>query len=399
MNNGTSFLTARGLERRLKRHLLKTHQLFLAITTPGFEALLRKELEQIPDVTIEQQIGGGIEFSGPIDLVYTTNLRLRTANRVLMRIDSFVARSYPELFNKSRKISWELFCGFTRQVSFSVSSKSSRLHHTEHITGAVFDGMKEVMARLGSKMELVTTSPIRFFIRFVDDFCTVSIDTSGDLLYKRGFRINTAFAPIRETTAAALLLSMGWERFDRIIDPLCGSGTFALEAASLALNRAPGTLRSFSFFHWPLFNAEKWERIKTQIVHQQQVASRVQISATDINAAAITAARENAQRAGLADSISFFISDFFDLAGDRVVGNRGLLIANLPYGKRVAAEGMELQVFYKKFGEHLRRAFNGWHFGVVVADQHFERVSRLRVEKELRFSNGGIPVRFLSGIA
>jgi putative N6-adenine-specific DNA methylase len=241
-----ALLTPVGLARRIKRRLSKTVREYLAIATPGFEPVLEKELRVFPGVTIKRAINGGVEFYGPLAAAYHANLKLRTANRVLMRIDTFVARSLPELYQKTKRIHWELFTGFEKEVAFEASSGSSRLHHTDNIIKGVHQGIVDRMKPLGVGVTHHQDARIKVFIRFSHDKCTLSVDSSGELLHKRGYRLETAHAPLRETVAAGLLLHAGWEAFPVIADPLCGSGTFIIEAAMLAHNRAPGADRSCS---------------------------------------------------------------------------------------------------------------------------------------------------------
>ncbi len=386
-------LTSRGLERRLKRHLLKEPQDYLAVTTPGFEHITADELTGI-NAAVKNRISGGVEFSGGLDLVYLSNLRLRTANRVLMRIGSFTSRSYPELYNKAKRISWELYIGFNKEISFSVSSHNSRLHHSEKISDAVYDAIKEEMGKLGLEVKKSRESSLRFFLRLADDVCTISIDTSGELLYKRGYRREVGHAPIRETTAAALLMESQWEKYPLIVDPLCGSATFMLEAALMACNRAPGINRDFAFSFWPCFNESKWERLKREALQEERKNCRLQLVASDISSDAIRASEENLKNLGLDGAVKLSRQDCLSFKPESE--EKGLIISNLPYGKRVGA-GMEIREFYRMFGAHLRCYFQGWSYGFVVEDPDFEKIAGLERKKEIRFVNGGLKVRFVQG--
>lgn len=386
-------LTPRGLERRLKRHLFKAPQDYLAVTTPGFEYITAKELTGI-NADVKNRISGGVEFSGGLDLVYSANLRLRTANRVLMRIGSFTSRSYPELYNKAKRISWELYVGFNNEVSFSVSSHNSRLHHSENISDAVYDAIKEEMGKLGLEVKKSRESPLRFFLRLSDDICTISIDTSGELLYKRGYRREVGHAPIRETTAAALLIESQWEKYPLLVDPLCGSATFMMEAALMAYNRAPGICRDFAFSTWPCFSESKWERLKREARQEERKNHKLQLFASDISSEAIRASEENLKNLVLEGAVKLSRQDCLSFKPESE--KKGLIISNLPYGKRVGA-GVEIREFYRMFGVHLRSHFSGWNYGLVVADAEFEKIAGLERKKEIRFVNGGLKVRFVQG--
>ena len=392
------FLSPAGLERRLKRHLLKETQKFFAITTPGFEKILEKELSLLPECKVESMINGGVEFSGPLALVYYANLKLRTANRVLLRVDSFIAKSYPELFNKASRIDWELYAGFARKIAWEVSAHSSRLHHTANIEKTVSDACAAHMRSLGVNATRQDEAPVRFHVRLADDTCTISIDSSGDLLHKRGYRQEIGHAPLRETIAACLLLHAHYNAFPVIADPLCGSGTFLIEAALMAAVRPAGANRSFVFEHWPSFRPALWERIEREASANEKSGHSIRIIGSDISSSAIEQAGRNAERAGVRQSIDLSCGSCFDFNKDGSAGRTGLAISNLPYGKRAFAGHRDLGKFYGDWGSHLKRYCRGWHFGFAVADRSFSRLAGLPVRSELRFDNGGITVYFVSGI-
>lgn len=388
-------LTPRGLERRVKRYLASQPCNFFAITVPGFEQILMQEVAALPDVSHVTATDGGVEFTGAFDTVYFANMQLRTANRVLMRIDSFTARSYPELYNKAKRIKWEIYSGFQTDIAFSVSSVSSRLHHTENIENAVFDSMKEVMESLGVAIKKEKYTAIKYHIRFHDDQCTISIDSSGELLYRRGYRTEVAHAPIRETTASALLLACECYNYPVIADPMCGSGTFLLEAQLITDRISPGLSRSFAFETWPSFMESKYFRLKKNVLADCK-QSTCTLVGSDISDIAVNAAIINCQQAGSAERISFMQKDFFTFNTDDVYGLKGLIISNLPYGKRVG-ENTALHALYKNIGKHLKKHCKGWHYGFVTAERAFPSISGLPVSIEIRFVNGGIPVTFFSG--
>ncbi len=390
----SQLLTPRGLERRLKRYLLKTRHQFAAITTPGFEHVLRSELSELEGVEINDLISGGVQFCGPLDLIYSTNLCLRTANRILMRIGSFTARSYPELYNKCRRIDWELYCGFSDAVNISVSARNSRLHHTGNIGKTVFDALSEQMKKLGVHIKHDPNAAIVFHVRIFQDECMISVDSSGDLLYKRGYRLKTAFAPLRETIAGAVLKLARYSRYPVIMDLMCGSGVFILEAVSMALRKAPGISRSFAFMNWPAFNSHKWEKICREVKDEELEHTEKRFLASDINEEALCCARENAARLGVAGFVEISKQDCLTV---KPVTSPGLLISNLPYGKRIRASEPGLHEFFQKLGKHLRKQFRGWDFAFIAEDPDFAKISGLRVGEEVRFKNGGIAVRLVMG--
>lgn len=390
-------LTPRGLERRIKRHLTSPHHTFAAITTPGFESIAMGEISKLEGAAVKGCENGIVEFSGPFDLLYRANLSLRTVNRIILRIDELTARSYPELYNKFRRIRWDLYVGFSTTVSFVVSSRSSRLHHTDHIARTAFCSCADTMATFGVNLTESGNSDLKFHIRFLGDRCTLSIDTTGMLLYKRGYRQAVGRAPLRETSAAALLIAASWERYHTIVDFCCGSGSIVLEALQMACSRAPGLDRSFPFSGWPSFNAPLWNRMKKEAFAAVTESRVSRFLAMDIESSALDMVRLNCPQGDTGGTVLMEQGDCCTFNSSGQYGNSGLIISNLPFGKRVGAGEEGTAVFYRKLGHNLKKSCRGWNFGFLVADSRFERLSGLSCSTALTFSNGGIRVRFVTG--
>ncbi|HEV2123167.1 MAG TPA: THUMP domain-containing protein, partial [Chloroflexota bacterium] len=181
-------LSERALERRLKRHLMKEAHSFFTPCAPGFEDVLKREVEALPQVTLHDGERGGVSFSGPLDTVYHANLQLRTAHRVLLRIDDFLAQSYPALFDRVSRVPWELYLGFNKQYSLRVSAKTSRLRHHKNIAKTVHDGICKAVEPLGLSPTLQDEATLEIQVRLFQDRCSLSLDTSGEHLHKRGYR-------------------------------------------------------------------------------------------------------------------------------------------------------------------------------------------------------------------
>ncbi len=390
-------LTPRGLIRRVKRHLISNKQEFAAITFPGLENCSSEEISRLDGAVINKIENGIVEFSGPLDLVYTANLCLRTVNRVLMRIAGFTARSYPELYNKLLRVKWERYVGFTHYVSFTTSSRTSRLHHTDRITLTALSALNHYMSRFGLKVEEDPSASIRFFIRLYQDSCTLSIDSSGELLYRRGYRLTTGRAPLRETVAAALLEKAAWFKYHTIADPCCGTGSIVLEALQMVCKISPGLNREFAFFSWPSFNSKKWENIKKKAFSDIIRPQGVRIIASDINREAVDAVRKNSSAFSASELLTIERADCLKFNEDDRYGNSGLIISNLPFGKRIEASAGPVEYFYYKLGRHLKNYCRGWNFAFLIADPNFERKAGLSCRTELRFINGGIRVRLVTG--
>lgn len=385
-------LTSRALERRLKRHVMKERHDFLAVAAPGFERVLLAEVESLPDVTDARAVRGGVEFRGPFTTVYHANLRLATAHRVLWRVAEFLAQSHPMLYNKAGALPWERFLGFHKTVRFHVSSRGSKLHHPQKVAETLLAAANRALNPLGLAAEAAEDAPLTVHARLFRDRCTLSVDTSGEHLHRRGYRLHVGEAPIRETLAAGVLKTVSLEDYDLIVDPMCGSGTFVLEAARLLGHVAPGKDRAFAFEHLPSFQPTLWERLK-----REAAAREVPVAATvlgfDRDARVLTAARANAERAGVAGAAEFGVADALTLPYNalRAGYERPLLVSNPPYGKRLESGGA--RGLYADLAGALREA-PGWT--VALLTPHPGWVP-LAVDERLAFSSGGGDVTLLVG--
>jgi putative N6-adenine-specific DNA methylase len=310
------------------------------------------------------------------------NLWLRTATRVLVRMgEPFHATSFPELVRKASALPWERFVPGGARVAFHVTCHKSRLYHS----GAVRERLHAALQqRIGREAAIAEEGQL-FVARFERDLCTVSADSSGALLHQRGWRGPAAKAPLRETLAAALLLAARYEGSEPLCDPFCGSGTIAVEAAHIAMRRAPGLSREFAFMRWPRFDAAAFEKLRAEARRGERPAP-APIEASDQDGGAVAAARENAARAGVAIAVSQRRAA--DLPGDAAAG---LLACNPPYGVRVAAGSA-----YRDLAEAIKRR-PAWRVAAVVADK--ARLSGLRWERLARTQNGGLWVEMLEGRA
>ena len=388
-----SNLSQRGLERRLKRHFLKATHTFFVPCAPGFERVLETEINKLEHVVVESVERGGVTFNGPLDTVYHANLHLRTGHRVLLRIDEFLAQSYPALFDRVTRIPWELYLGFNQTYSLKVSAKTSRLRQHKNIAETVASGVEEVFKPLGLRATLQDDAPVEVHLRFYQDRCTLSLNTSGKHLHRRGYRTLTTEAPLRETLAAGLLLMSDSRSYDLVLDPMCGSGTFVIEAALLAQGRAPGLQRSFAFEHLSWFQPDKWARFKRE-AESEIMSAPVKLIGNDIDAASVEVAQANAARAGVEDTVTFTFQDALTL--NIPAGQRSLLVSNLPYGERLGTK-KETRELTRAFSQHLTEHFVGWDYAFVTRDPDILASPRLTVEDTLTFHNGGLNVTCVWG--
>ena len=381
-------LTERALERRIKRYLRKVPQQFFAPCAPGFEDVLEREVAALPEVTLNGGERGGVTFGGPLDSLYHANLQLRTAHRVLLRVDDFLAQSYPALFDRVSRVPWELYLGFNPGYSLRVSAKTSRLRHHKNIAKAVADGIHKAALPLGLAPALQDDAPLKIHVRLFQDRCDLSLDTSGEHLHKRGYRTQVGAAPLRETLAASVLLASELGRYAHVLDPFCGSGTLLIEAALIAKNVPPGWQRSFAFEHMPSFQKSKWKRLKREALGRVQPGGKVFIG-NDIERAVLETARANAAGAGVT-GIDFRRGDALSLSLPERAG-ASLLVGNLPYGTRLGSE-REAAELLAAFGKHLQTHYRGWDFAFVTHDPSWLAGSGLELRHERSFKNGGLAV-------
>lgn len=383
-----------------------------AITAPGLEAICAGEARSLGLDARVPRDGGGVSWRGDASTVARANLWLRTASRVVVRAARFRATAFYELELQAKRIAWEQFVSPGSTVALRVTCRKSKLYHStavaERIAESIGRRVKGVRVdaspaakadeRDGDAPDAPDANDAGrqlFVVRLLHDECTVSADSSGELLHRRGYRRALAKAPLRETLAAALLLAAEWNGDTPLVDPMCGSGTIAIEAAMLARRMAPGRARSFAFERWPGHDASGWAKIRGDARSGELPRSPVAIEAYDRDAGAIAAARANAERADVADDIDLSVQPISALVP---APGSGLVATNPPYGVRVGEAG-RLRDLYAQLGNVVRRARAGWDVALVSADRTLERQTRLELNETTRTRNGGIAVRFVSGRA
>ena len=373
-----------------------------AVAAPGLEPLVARELGLlgVAELRVEP---GGVAWRGGLPELARANLWLRTASRVLARVGRFHARALGELERRAAHLPWERFLAPGRAVQIRVTSRKSRLYHQRAIAERVGRALEAVTgippeAGTGGDDTEIPEDRQLIVVRLLRDDCLVSADTSGTLLHRRGYRLATAKAPLRETLAAALLLAMGWDGRRPLVDPFSGSGTIAIEAALLARRIAPGLRRSFAFEQWPGSDAAVIEHARAEARRQVLEAAPAPIHASDHDPGAIRAARANAERAGVADDIAFACRSVAELAP---LPGPGLLVTHPPYGIRVG-DRRRLTRPYAALGRTLRRTLAGWDSAVLapvatpaaVLDA-LSSASGLVFREVMRTRHGGIAVRLL----
>jgi putative N6-adenine-specific DNA methylase len=373
------------------------------VVAPGFEAVLEGELRGlgIEPGAVET---GGVAFSADDGQLFAANLHLRSASTVLVRVARFRATSFAELERRARQVPWEAFVPAGASVSLRVTCRKSRLYHSdavaERIAGAIARRVPGVAhepdagSRKPEGTEVASGSRLPasgFAVRLAHDECLISADASGDRLHRRGYRLATAKAPLRETAAAAMLLALGYDGTAPLVDPMCGSGTIAIEAALIARRIAPGLGRRFACERWPSFGGVRFEALREAARAAVLAQAPAPILASDRDAGAIEAAVANATRAGVGADITF---SHRALSNIEPPPQPGLLVTNPPYGARVG-DRRALRDLYAQLGNVARGKLAGWSVGFLSVDRALEGQLRLPLEEVLRFRNGGIPVRLV----
>lgn len=373
-----------------------------AVTHPGLESVLTSELTQLRLAPGEPG-PGGCEFSASLQQIVLANLSLRTATRVLVRIATFRARSFIELERHAKRVDWGRYLGPGVAAHFRVTSKKSKLFHERGIAerlAASVDAKCAGVAIEGSRAEAdleerdvtAPTTVQRFVVRFFYDECTISADSSGPLLHRRGYRQASAKAPLRETLAAGLLLASGWDGSTPLIDPMCGSGTIPIEAALIARRMAPGLGRRFAFERWPEVDRATVAEIRASVASDARDKSPAVLIGSDRDAGAVAASRANAVAAGVALDVEWRQGALSTMAPP---GLPGWVVTNPPYGARIGDRDT-LRDLYAQFGNVLRRVCPGWHVAMISADRILEGHVGLRWRDIAATDNGGIPVRFVA---
>jgi putative N6-adenine-specific DNA methylase len=394
-------ISERALSRRIKRKLLGKPQEYLAVSTPGFEDLVEQELDSLSTLILERhRVPGGVLFRGSIDAMYAANLMLSTANRVLLRIDNFHASTFPILYNRTKRIAWEHYIGLAQSIAITVSARSSALNHKRRIKETVRAGILDRLASFGLSPILIErgSSDLEFFIRVVENQCTASLNTSGVHLHKRGWRVLTSVAPIRETLAAGVLLVANVDAMELVVDPFCGSGTFPIEAARRVTAHPPGGNRSFAFEKTPFFQASKWSSIRSNSIQKIDTSPHARFLGFDRNPEAVALARNNAKLANVAKYSEFAVETASNVGYSGLTSDpaRSLLVANLPYGRRISVS-REVSAGIREFVEAVNQECRRWTVALVTADESSLNGLKLVGTARRQFSNGGLRVSLITG--
>ena len=346
-------------------------EIFLA-TAPGLESVLCDEA-RANGFRAPKAVPGGVRIEGRWHDVWRANLVLRGASRVLARLDAFRVTRLTDLEKHARKVEWRAVLRTDVPVRVEATCARSRIYHSGAAAERIGKAIREVVnAHASSEDE--TEVCVR--VRIEADLCTLSVDTSGELLHKRGFKEAVAKAPMRESLAALFLRQCGYVGTEPVVDPMCGSGTFVIEAAEIAAGLAPGRARHFAFEQLATFDAARWQQMR-EAAAAKAATPDARFYGSDRDANAIAMSRANAERAGVDR-----LTDFQQRAASALAppdGPPGLVIVNPPYGARIG-ERKKLQPLYRALGRTLRDKFAGWRVGLITADAALAQATDLPFE-------------------
>jgi putative N6-adenine-specific DNA methylase len=386
------------LMKRIRRHVIGRVRTYFAATAPGLENICLKELLALSLTTkAASTVAGGVTFKGRLQDCYLANLNLRTANRILMRIQSFKATNFRQFEKKLQSVPWELYIRSGQPLKVTAAAIHCRLYHTQAISERLSASISERLRKTADSEEIqnFAAADQRIFVRGSDDFFTLSIDSSGDNLYKRGIKKHSGRAPLRENLAAAALLQAGYKGSEPLVDPMCGSGTFSLEAGLMAKNIPPGWFRDFAFMTWPSFQSQRWKHLKRQSEKTFIHPKRPLIFASDKNPEACRRLEKCTPKFGLADAISVCEQDFFDLAPDKLATHPGTVAINPPYGHRMGTVGETTELF-QAVCKCLGRRYKGWKLALIVPDKRLLQFVPFKM-KSYSISHGGLKLSLVVG--
>ncbi|MBU4404071.1 MAG: hypothetical protein L6428_12495 [Candidatus Aminicenantes bacterium] len=397
-------INEKALARRVKDHVQGKGHDFFAVVQPGFEETAKRELRELGITELKSGANGGIEFHGKLDDAFRVNLGAGTVSRLLLRLLNFKASGFAEFTQKIAALPWELHLPNRARIKFVISSGRSRLWHKGRLQE---DARKAVSARLGTfgrqavfieKAESGAAAAAQLiFLRLDENRCQVSLDSSGELLYRRGYGKFVEQAPLRETLACGILRAAAIDRYQVLVDPFCGSGTFSLEAGLIFSGHPCNSGRAFAFQEWPAFRPAHYQHLKEQLeaeMKSRAPAGSKRILCSDISEKAVATTRHNLELTGLDSLAEVGQADFFRKPPPAADPADVLLVMNPPYGTRLGRK-TDIVNMYRRIGDKIRRDYSGCGYAIIVPGLELEKTLSLPHEQKILFRNGGIAVALL----
>ncbi|HRF06032.1 THUMP domain-containing protein [Accumulibacter sp.] len=363
---------------------------FFASCPRGLETLLAEDLTAAGARDLKQ-ISGGVHFVADWPVCYRANLHSRIATRILCRMAHGRYTKEEDIYQLALDTAWPQCFLPEQTIRVDVNAVKSPLKSIDFVTLRIKDAVCDRFRReFGRRPSVDTRQPdvrIQGFIS--SDECTLYLDTSGAPLYQRGFRQKTVEAPLRENLAAGILRLSGWQPGVPLLDPMCGSGTFLIEAAQIALGVAPGARRDFAFQQLRQFDSLAWKTLYDAARASEKPLANAGIFGSDISPVAVRAALANLDRAGLLPAVSLRSGDLLDVEAP---AGSGIMVSNPPYGERVSSDD-ELAAFYPLLGQTLKQGFAGWTCYLISADTRLPKMMRLTPSKKTPLFNGALDCR------
>jgi putative N6-adenine-specific DNA methylase len=363
---------------------------FFATCPRGLEQVLAAELAAL-DAHDIKPVDGGAAFAGDLALCYAANLESRVASRVLWQVGQARYRTEHDVFDAARALPWPRLFDVRRTIRVNVSAIQATLKSLDFVTLRVKDAVCDAFrdAR-GERPDVDTAKPdARIHVFLTRDQATFYLDTSGEALFKRGWRASAGDAPLRENLAAGILKLTGWSSPTPLYDPMCGSGTILVEAAMMALDAAPGLNRAFGFEKLENFDGKAWRALQESARARRQPAALLPIHGSDKSGTALGLARENLAATGLEGAVQLKQMDLLD--GSPPAGP-GIVVMNPPYGERQAT-AEELAAFYPRLGDALKQRYAGWTAYILTADLRLAKLIGLKASRRTPLYNGALECR------
>ena len=378
----------------------------IATATFGLEAVVRREIEGLGYVVLKTE-DGKVTYEGDVKAIAESNLWLRTADRVLLKMAEFDAVTFEELFQQTKAVAWSDIIPKDGKFTVTCSTVKSTLHNPPAIQSiakkAIVEQMKEVY---GIDVFPETGAEYTVKVTMLKDRATLTIDTSGSGLHNRGYRVAMVDAPMKETLAAALVQLSFWKPGTILLDPCCGSGTIPIEAAMIQANIAPGLNRHFASEKWDFIGSEVWKSARhaaynatfvpgynvTQNATFQPGTNVTFLTAGDVNPKAVAAAKANAEAAGVDELITFRRADIRESLNN-AEGEQGIIVTNPPYGERIG-EDEEIERIYKSLANFMKK-HDDWSLFMITSDKEVEkRVFRRKADRRRKLYNGNIETTY-----
>lgn len=364
---------------------MKDKMTLVATATFGLEAMVSRELKWL-GYTDQHTDNGRIYFTGDAEAICKTNMWLRCANRIYLQVGKFKAETFEELFQNTKALPWEEYLPVDANFPVDGKSAKSKLFSVSDCQAIVKKAIVERLKLFYDK-EIFPETGARYKIEVAlqKDIATLSIDTTGHSLHKRGYREEVGDAPIKETLAAGLLYVSRWKPDRALLDPMCGTGTIPIEAALIGMNIAPGLNQTFDAENWKQMDKSLWKKTREDARSRINHDVNLRIYASDINYFAIKSAMENAKRAGVFDKIHFQKMDFRETSSRY---KYGFIITNPPYGERLSRDD-DIVKLYKDMGNHFK-TFETWSYYIITPHEKFASLFGRRADKKRKLFNGNI---------